>query len=110
VYGTQVLADGSTRDLAPGSVRADATGSWTSPHTGGVYPSGWVLTLRGGERLELRPLLLDQELFFPVAAVAAEAGDQVQRPSPLAYWEGAVTVTGDRTGVGYVELTGYAGR
>ena len=28
----------------------------------------------------------------------------------LAYWEGAVTVTGDRTGVGYVELTGYAGR
>jgi predicted secreted hydrolase len=25
----------------------------------------------------------------------------------MAYWEGAVTVTGDRTGKGYVELTGY---
>jgi predicted secreted hydrolase len=107
VYGTQVQADGTTLDVAPGSVRAEATGSWTSPHTGAVYPSGWVLTLPAGERLELRPQLQDQELFFPVADVA---GDQAQSPSPLAYWEGAVTVTGDRTGVGYVELTGYSGR
>jgi len=28
----------------------------------------------------------------------------------MAYWEGAVKVSGDRTGVGYVELTGYIGR
>jgi predicted secreted hydrolase len=99
VYGTQVLPDGSTRDLGPDSVRAEATGRWTSPHTGGVYPSGWSLTLPGGERLVLTPQLLDQELFFP----AASAGG-------IAYWEGAVSVAGDRTGVGYVELTGYAGR
>jgi predicted secreted hydrolase len=104
VYGTQVLADGSTRDLAPDSVRAEATGTWTSPHTGGRYPSGWVLTLPAGERLELRPQLLDQELFFP------RVGDRAPAPGTIAYWEGAVTVTGDRIGVGYVELTGYAGR
>jgi predicted secreted hydrolase len=104
IYGTQVLADGSTRDLGPDSARAEATGQWTSPHTGGVYPSGWVLTLPGGERLELRPQLVDQELYFPpVKGQASGAG-------ALAYWEGAVTVAGDRTGVGYVELTGYAGR
>ena len=63
-----------------------------------------MLTLPGGERLELRPQLLDQELFFPTAQRSAPAA------GALAYWEGAVTVTGDRTGVGYVELTGYAGR
>ncbi|HEY0581544.1 MAG TPA: lipocalin family protein [Chloroflexota bacterium] len=28
----------------------------------------------------------------------------------MAYWEGTVRVSGDRTGVGYVELTGYSGR
>jgi predicted secreted hydrolase len=104
VYGTQVMADGSTRDLGPDSVRAEPTGRWTSPHTGGVYPSGWVLTLPGGARVELQPQLQDQELFFP------RVGDQAPWAGALAYWEGAVTVTGDRTGVGYVELTGYAGR
>jgi predicted secreted hydrolase len=104
VYGTQVRADGSTLDLGADSVRAEATGHWTSPHTGGVYPSGWLLTLPGGERLELRPQLQDQELYFPAGS------DQAPGAGALAYWEGAVTVTGDRTGVGYVELTGYAGR
>jgi predicted secreted hydrolase len=63
-----------------------------------------VLILAGGERLELQPQLQDQELFFP------EANAQAPGASVPAYWEGAVTVTGDRTGVGYVELTGYAGR
>jgi len=29
-------------------------------------------------------------------------------PGLLQYWEGAVTISGDRTGQGYVELTGYA--
>jgi predicted secreted hydrolase len=111
VFGTQVLADSSTRDLGSGSVRAEATGTWTSPHTGGVYPSGWVLTQSGGERLELRPQLQDQELFFPDATGRGSAiNDQAPAAGVPAYWEGAVTVAGARTGVGYVELTGYAGR
>jgi predicted secreted hydrolase len=103
VYGSQVLADGSVRDLPVGSVLAESTGSWTSPHTGGVYPSGWLLSLPDGERLDVRPQLEDQELWFPGSASTDGIG-------AMAYWEGAVSVTGDRTGVGYVELTGYAGR
>jgi predicted secreted hydrolase len=97
VYGSYVLADGSVRDLEPGSVRTSSTGSWLSPHTGAVYPSGWQLTLPDGARLTLTPRLVDQELFFPEATVRVAA-----------YWEGAVSVSGDRSGVGYVELTGYA--
>jgi len=110
VYGTRVLADGTTRELEPGSVRTEPAGSWTSPHTGAVYPSGWRLTLPGGERLELRPQLLDQELFFPASSTQPSglADPASVGASVPAYWEGAVSVTGDRTGVGYVELTGYA--
>jgi predicted secreted hydrolase len=98
VYGTQVLASGDVRELAPGSVEATATGAWQSPHTGGVYPSGWHVALPNGDGLEVRPLLADQELYFPGVG------------STMVYWEGAVAVSGDATGRGYVELTGYAGR
>ena len=69
---------------------------WISPHTGAEYPSGWLVTLPDSRRLVLTPQIEDQELYFPGAQGGA-----------LAYWEGAVTVTGDTTGVGYVELTGY---
>src|SRR6266568_2320238 len=61
VYGTQVLSDGGLVDLAPGTVSAEVRGTWTSPHTGASYPSGWRLRLPSGERLELTPQLVDQE-------------------------------------------------
>ena len=94
VYGSLVQPDGRVDELDPGSVNAEATGQWTSPHTGATYPSGWRLTLPGDEVLTLTPQLPDQELHFGGGLPA--------------YWEGAVSVTGTRTGQGYVELTGYA--
>jgi predicted secreted hydrolase len=109
VYGTQVQSDGSLIDLQPGSVNAEATGRWTSPHTGADYPSGWRLRLPDGSQLQLTPQLVDQELYFPVVSGQwSVASGQSSGGKPMAYWEGAVTVSGDRAGVGYVELTGYA--
>ena len=70
------------------------SGSGRSPHTGATYPSGWQLTLPDGRRLQVEPVLQDQELYFP------DLGGTI-------YWEGAVRVSGDATGQGYVELTGY---
>jgi predicted secreted hydrolase len=99
VYGSQILADGTVRDVSPGSIVAEATGTWTSPHTGAVYPSGWLISLPDGGRLQLAPQLDDQELWFPGAS-----GNGV---GAMSYWEGAVNISGDRTGQGYVELTGY---
>ncbi len=96
VYGSYVLPDGEVQNLAPGSVTSSAVGSWTSPHTGALYPSGWELSLPDGSHITLDPQLQDQELWFP------------DTPGLLQYWEGAVTIGGDRTGQGYVELTGYA--
>lgn len=101
VYGTEVLADGTPRDLRPGTVTAASVGTWLSPHTGAAYPSGWLLTRADGTQLRIEPALADQELYFP-GLDAAQTGVGV-----MSYWEGAVRVTGDRTGVGYVELTGY---
>jgi predicted secreted hydrolase len=98
VYGTHVLSDGSTQEL--GAALAEPLETWTSPHTGATYPSGWLLTLPDGERLTVQPQLADQELWFPEVGAATGAGS-------MSYWEGAVRVSGDRTGLGYVELTGY---
>jgi predicted secreted hydrolase len=98
--GSLVDARGAVRYLPLGAVVVDATGSWTSPHTHGVYPSGWRMRVpSAGLDLTLVPVLRDQEL-------ANTAGG-------VSYWEGAVdvrdTASGKHRGVGYVELTGYAG-
>jgi predicted secreted hydrolase len=97
--GSLIAPDGAVTYLPRSAMVIDATGRWTSPHTGGVYPSGWhVRVPRAGVDLTLTPTVLDQEL-------ANTAGG-------VSYWEGAVDVTGpagQHLGVGYVELTGYAG-
>jgi predicted secreted hydrolase len=96
--GTVVYEDGSTYHLSPEDYSIEATGTWESPHTGAVYPAGWLVTITAEAArmeddlvIELTPLLADQEL---------HGGD-------IAYWEGAVAITGDVTGSGYAELTGY---
>ena len=88
-----VAADGSTSQIAPQDFHIEATDTWTSPHSGASYPSGWRVQLGGEQPLDftLRPLLLDQEL----------------HESDIVYWEGAVEVAGDVAGYGYAELTGY---
>jgi predicted secreted hydrolase len=98
--GSLVDRRGGVRYLGRDAVAVDATGAWTSPHTRGVYPSGWrVRVASAGVDVRLVPTVLDQEL------VGTSGG--------ISYWEGAVEVrdaaSGRRVGVGYVELTGYAG-
>ena len=101
VHGSLVAPDGDGTDLAAADVTVSATGSWTSPTTGTTYPSGWEIEVPEWElAVTLTPSLLGQEL------------DTTASTGQL-YWEGEVTVTGTRagrpvTGLGYVELTGYA--
>jgi len=94
--GLLILPDGGTRWLASSDFSIEPTGTWISPHSGATYPAGWTITVDTGESgplvLTVTPLVADQEL--------AEGA--------IIYWEGAVRVTGDVTGYGYAELTGYA--
>jgi predicted secreted hydrolase len=94
--GLFIHEDDRTHYLEAGSFSIEATATWQSPHTGAIYPAGWVIAIDDiGDgtplRFEVTPLLADQEL---------HSGD-------IAYWEGAVRVTGDVSGYGYAELTGY---
>ncbi|MBZ0291467.1 MAG: carotenoid 1,2-hydratase [Anaerolineae bacterium] len=92
--GLLVNPDGSTQYLDSSMFTIEATDTWTSPHTSATYPSGWDITVNAPDEtlnFTLTPLMGDQEL---------HDGD-------IAYWEGAVRISGDVSGYGYAELTGY---
>ncbi|MCA9913528.1 MAG: carotenoid 1,2-hydratase [Anaerolineae bacterium] len=92
--GLYVYPDGSTEYLASEQINITPTDTWTSPHTGAEYPSGWDVTVetsQGAIRFSVTPLMRDQEL----------------ADTDPSYWEGAVRIEGDVNGYGYAELTGY---
>lgn len=93
--GLFVNEDGSTQYLKAEDFTIEATGEWTSPHTSANYPAGWTVTLNSVEAepitFTVTPMLADQEL----------------HGGSIAYWEGAVQLSGDVSGYGYAELTGY---
>ena len=93
--GLLVYPDGDTRTLDADDFTLSVTDTWNSPHTDANYPAGWDVQILGdnGFRFSVTPLQADQELH----------GADIQ------YWEGAVQVSGDVSGYGYAELTGYLG-
>ncbi|MFQ5859916.1 MAG: lipocalin-like domain-containing protein, partial [Anaerolineae bacterium] len=96
--GSLIEADGAVRHLSREGVAIQVLDRWTSPHTAATYPAGWHLSVPAADlELDVKPYASNQELNVSYA-----------------YWEGAVRVTGESAdgpmiGVGYVELTGYAG-
>jgi len=100
--GTWVKADGTSERLVPGSFSIDKKGTWRSPHSGAIYPAGWHIVVPGHHAdLTVSPAMADQEL-------------HLTKMGALDYWEGACSISGSVAnvpvqGVGYTELTGYAG-
>lgn len=97
--GTLVAADGAETLLPNESFRMTPIGYWKSSVTKANYPISWRVEIPGQAlQLTVRAILENQELAL----------------MPLAYWEGAIEVSGTREGReikgrGYLELTGYAG-
>jgi predicted secreted hydrolase len=96
--GTFIERNGHTRRLLRDDVSIDVLDHWTSPESGGRYPSRWrVRVLSAQLDLVVEPWLDDQEM-----------------RTSFVYWEGAVRVAPAPggahrvTGAGYVELTGYS--
>ncbi len=100
--GTWVKVDGTSERLLPGSFSIEKQGTWRSPGSGAVYPAGWHILVPGHRAdLMVTPAMADQEL-------------RLTKMGALDYWEGACSIEGSIggarvTGVGYTELTGYAG-
>ena len=89
----------SSRSFAPDAVRWRPGRRWRSPATGAEYPVQWQVETPAGT-LTVRALLDGQEL-------DSRAG------SGTLYWEGLsewLDAGGRRVGLGYLEMTGYAGR
>ena len=102
-FGTLVDAGGEAHSLESGEVTLRAGRRWRSGATGAEYPVEWQVEVpRFDLRLAARPRMDAQEVF-------------TERGILPAYWEGAMRFTGERqgravAGVGYLEMTGYAGR
>jgi predicted secreted hydrolase len=100
IMGASVLlANGKLRTIR--NVGVTSTGSWRSPHSKALYPSGWIVRIPAlHATFHVRPTVLDQEMLTPS-----------QRQ--ISYWEGSSTISGSFmgrpvSGLGYTELTGYA--
>lgn len=99
--GTFVAKDGVATQLHLNDLSCRATATWKSPESGAVYPIAWEIAVpRLGLVLSAQPRMQAQEL-------------RSERRIGPSYWEGAMRFTGTRngsavSGVGYLELTGYA--
>lgn len=101
--GTLVYENGVTRRLAPSDFRIEILERWKSPKSGGDYPMRWKVAIPAEAiELEIAPFFREQEL-------------DTRKSTKVTYWEGSVQVRGSYRkkpvqGLGYVEMTGYAGR
>ena len=99
--GTWIGADGAAVSLSRDAIVIDMLDHWQSPQSGGRYPGRWRISVPSVRlAVEVVPTISNQELI-------------TRRSTQVTYWEGSVTVTGERegrpvSGLGYAELTGYA--
>jgi len=100
--GTYVDGQGKSTFLGVSDFSMQPAGeTYTSPTTHAVYPTAWQVTVP--------TLSLDLQVKTPLRSQELVSGYS----TGLSYWEGAITVSGTRsgapaTGVGYLEMTGYA--
>ncbi|MEO7850753.1 MAG: carotenoid 1,2-hydratase [Rubrivivax sp.] len=92
-------ADGHSQTFAADAVRFTPLQRWRSPASEADYPLHWRLQTPVGD-FEVRALLDAQEL-------------DSRASTGTVYWEGLselLDAQGRRVGLGYLEMTGYAGR
>ena len=101
--GTFIDREGGAHPLSFKDFTLEPTSFWTSPRSKARYPQRWRLTVPSRNlSLELVPRMNEQELL-------------TDRSTQVTYWEGAIESMGTCggkpiTGLGYMELTGYAER
>ncbi len=99
--GTYVRSDGKTIHLSIHDIDATVMETWKSPHSGAVYPLRWHIRI------------LSPAMDLSVSSNLANQEMRTQESTGVTYWEGSVSVRGNKKGrrvdgLGYMELTGYA--
>jgi len=93
--GSYIAKDGNLRLISKDDISLSVTNTWASPETGAIYPIEWSLKIpKLNLDISISPALLNQEM-------------DTRASTGIVYWEGAVDVSGSKTGLGYVELTNY---
>jgi len=99
--GTWIRADGAAVPLPRNAIVIDVLDHWQSRQSGSRYPGRWRIRVPSVRlTVEVAPTIPNQELI-------------TRHSTQVTYWEGSVTITGERegrpvSGLGYAELTGYA--
>jgi len=89
--GSIISPEGVKTELVPGAFSMEPLDTWTSLD-GTEYPVMWRLRVPSQDLdLTVSAMMLDQEF-----------------DATVRYWEGGVTVGGSASGVGFLEMTGYA--
>jgi predicted secreted hydrolase len=97
-FATEVTPDGKTHYIKGADIELHGSKSWKSPASGGVYPQQWDVKIAGLEPITVTTRFEDQEL-------------RPTRSPNVIYYEGAaeaLDARGQRIGLGYLEMTGYA--
>jgi predicted secreted hydrolase len=98
--GTLAGLEASKIHLPLSDIKLRVLSFWKSSRSGATYPASWEILLPKYDlRLELVPVIADQELMTP-------------KSTGVTYWEGMVRIKGKYKGRsvegnGYVEMTGY---
>ena len=98
---TIIETEGRNRQMGNSQFMVTVLDSWKSPDSKAVYPTGWRFQIPSDSiDLSIKARLENQEMI-------------TLKSTGTIYWEGSVSITGSKagkpvTGLGYVELTGYA--
>ena len=99
--GTYIDDRGNSIQISKKDFHINVLDTWKSPVSQAVYPSRW--------RIRISPMNLD------VIVNSNLENQEMRTPETtgVTYWEGSVSIAGSKnqgpvTGIGYVELTGYA--
>jgi predicted secreted hydrolase len=93
-----ILRDGSSELLPEGALTLTPSEEWISPSSKGRYPLAW--------RIQIPAHGIDVTVRARTATCEVGDGESTLEPR---YWEGPVA-SSDESAVGYLEMTGYAGR
>jgi predicted secreted hydrolase len=97
-FATRVTPDRQTHYLAGSDIQLTGSNPWRSHESGGNYPQRWEVAVSGLATFFVQTRFNDQEL-------------RPSRPPKVIYYEGAaeaLDANGNRIGLGYLEMTGYA--